>query len=493
MQKAGARYLGPIPHPYTGIRIPEALLKGILKSYKKHGVAGGLGLSFGRETAPEKVINASLGKYEITQGHTGTSIKKYLTMGSKAASGAKVLVEMEGDHLIIVASSAKAVKRIAGVYEWKKLSPEQLEKSIAYNKAEIDEAISTGCINAFTIDASDLFDQAMEKLTDKEIEEKFKKVFSDKERERIVSRYLRKEFSFYGVKNQSYKYKLDKSKIMKLSLKYKESIKVSKEIYDYIKNKMMQPFGFEISLDETYEKTGDEELLFYLNEWKSVGGTVDFVAPNIGFKKRKDFRGDLSELERRVEKLVAIAQAYGALLSIHSGSGTTPYSGKGRGTYKALLRATEGKLKYKISGVYLELVFESLASFPAKSEERKLYERIFVGVYSYLLNQVNEGGKLASKLLRNQLERYKRAIEKGAKKPLDPRAPFFRFNSYLVLNFRDKKGRRYLRDKIVELYRTKKDFREQVDQEVEKLTSRLIKGLDFVDNERLLPKKFHDS
>jgi hypothetical protein len=273
---------------------------------------------------------------------------------------------------------------------------------------------------------------------------------------------------------------------MRLSLKYKESIRVSKEIYDYIKNKMMQSFGFEISLDETKEKTRAEELLFYLNEWKLVGGTVDFVAPNVGFKKRKDFRDDLGGLEERVVELAAIAQAYGALLSIHSGSGTNPYSGKGRGTYKALLGGTGGKLKYKISGVYIELVFEILASFSAGSEERKLYERIFDEVYSYLLDQLQKKGKLASELLRNQLEKYKKDLGEGKRKPCDPRASFFRFNSYLALNFRDKKGRRYLRAKIVEFYKTNKGFRERVDQEVERLTSRLIKGLDFVNNERLV-------
>jgi hypothetical protein len=492
MQKGGTRYLGPIPHPYTGIRIPEILLKGILKSYKKHRVVGGLGLSFGRETAPEQVINAPPSKYEITQGHTGTSIKKYLTRGSKAASKAKILVEMEADHLIIVASSAKAVKRIAGVYEESKLSPEQLEKSIAYNKVEVDEAISTGCINAFTIDASDLFDQAVEKLNEKEIKEKFKRMFSEKEREEIVSRYLEREFSFYGVRNQCHKYKLDKLEVMKLSLKFKESIRVTKEIYEYIKNKMKESFGFEISLDETYEKTREEELLFYLNEWKLGGGTLDFVAPNIGFKKRKDFRRSLDELEERVEKLAAIAKAYKTLLSIHSGSGTTPYSGKGRRTYKALSEATGGKLKYKISGVYIELVFEILASFPTGSAERRLYERIFDEVYSYLLDQVEKKGKLTSKLLRDQLKGYKKAVEERKSKLRDSRASFFRFNSYLALNFRDKKGRRYFRDKIVGLYRTNKGFREGVDREVEKLTSRLIKGLDFVNNEKLAPKEFLD-
>ncbi|RLE96617.1 MAG: hypothetical protein DRJ96_06095, partial [Thermoprotei archaeon] len=107
-------YLGPLPHPAVGIRIPEVLLEGILEAYKLRNTAGGLMLSYGRETAPEWVIDAPPGEYEITMGHTGTSIRRYLTLGAEAARRKGVIVEMEADHLTITTSSARAVKRISG-------------------------------------------------------------------------------------------------------------------------------------------------------------------------------------------------------------------------------------------------------------------------------------------------------------------------------------------------------------------------------------------
>ena len=475
-------YLGPIPHPAVGIRIPEILLTGVLRAYRRRNVAGGLMLSFGRETAPENVINAPPGEYEITMGHTGTSIKKYMTMGAEAAAREGVIVEIEADHLIIVGSSAKAVKRIAGIHEETRISPEELERSIAFNKAEIDEAVSTGVVNTFTTDTSDLIDLRVEAWGDDVVKERFGKSFSAQERKGLYARYLGPEFFFPGRCGKNYKYRLTRTKLMRLALKFKDSIRINREIYDYIKERMGTPFGFEISLDETAERTREEELLFYLNEWKASGAHAEFVAPNVGFKKRMDFRGDLKELEDRVARQAAIARSFGALLSIHSGSGTSPHSGKGRGTYRTLLNATGGDLKYKISGVYMELLLEMLASFPPHSKERELYNNIFDGVYSYLCGELESRGVLASALLKKQMERYEKEVARGTRESRDPRAAFFRFNSFLALNLRDAKGRRHFRDELVALYQGDSRFRELVDREVEKLTLRLVDGLRFGNN-----------
>lgn len=478
----GPRYLGPLRHPAIGIRIPEIFLTGILRAYKRRSVAGGLMLSFGRETATERVINAPQGMYEITMGHTGTSIKKYMTMSAEDASKEGVIIEIEADHLIIVGSSAKAVKRIAGIHEETRITPEELERSIAYNREEIDEAVSTGVVNAFTTDTSDLIDHRAETWNDKLVQERFEESFSAKEKREFHDRYVGREFIFPSINGGSYKYCLSNLQLMRLALKFKESIRVNREIYDYIKEKMNSPFGFEISLDETTEKTRDEEILFYLSEWKSSGAHADFVAPNIGFKKRQDFNGNLKELEALVARQAAIARYFGALLSIHSGSGTTPHSGKGSGTYRALLNATGGNLKYKISGVYFELLLELLASFPSGSKERELYNNIFDAVYEYLCGELERGGSLASEILRKQIEGYERGIIRGTRKRRNPRATFFRFNSFLALNLRDAGGRRYFRDALVTLYRDDTKFHELVDHEVEKLTLRLIDGLKFVNN-----------
>jgi hypothetical protein len=478
----GPRYLGVIHHPAIGIRIPEIFLTGILKAFKKKNVAGGLMLSFGRETATEEVINAPPGKYEITRGHTGTSIKKYITMSAEASFKEGVIIEIEADHIMIIGSTIKAVKRIAGIHEEAKINIEELNESIKYAKAEIDEAISTSFINSFTIDTCDLFNLEVDKWNEEKIKEEFEKFFQENERKTLLNRYIGKIFKFNTAIGKNITYEFNEIELMRFALKFKDSLRISKEIYDYIKEKMNKPFGFEIAFDETIEETNDKEMLFYLNEWKNLGMHVDYIAPNIGFKKRMDFRGDLRKLEEKVSKLAAIAKSFGALLSIHSGSGTSPYSGKGPGTYKALLKATGGELKYKISGVYYELLMEILSSFPPRSEERKLYNKIFDEVYEFLNKQIAENGPLASPLLKKQIERYKKEVKKGIRKRRDPRATFFRFYSYLALNFRDKNGKRYFRDKIVFLYNKNKKLHEIIDKEVEKLTIRLINGLNFANN-----------
>jgi hypothetical protein len=275
---------------------------------------------------------------------------------------------------------------------------------------------------------------------------------------------------------------LTEKDVMRLALKYGRSIVANAQIYDYIRERIDRPFGFEISLDETKEKTREKDLIFYLKEWKLLGRHVDFIAPNIGFKKRTDFYGDLGELCEHVSRLAAIARSFDVLLSIHSGSGTTPYSSKGRGTYKALLDATKGRLKYKVSGVYYELLLQILASFPKGSKERKLYDLIFDSVYDFLKKEIKRKGKLASPLLEKQLLSFEEQVKKGKIERRDPRAKFFRFNSYIALNLRNKQGVRYLRESLVRIYEKNPELRKMVDQEVEKITLRLIDGLRFGNN-----------
>jgi len=476
----GPRYLGVIRHPAIGIRIPEIFLTGILRAYKKRNVAGGLMLSFGRETAPESVIEAAPGVFEITRGHTGTSIRKYITMGAEAAQREGVTVEIEADHIMVISSSARAVKRIAGVHEEEKAtSEEELNESMQYNALAIDEALSTDLINCFMVDTSDLFDEAATSMDEAKLRSEFEGARTSTE---LMSRYSDRTFDFRG--REGFSLKFTETEVMRLALRYGRSIDVGGQIYNYIVERIGRPFGFEISLDEAKGETKEKDLLFYLNEWRSSGRHVDFVAPNIGFKKRTDFHGDLRRLERRVSRHSEISRSYGALLSIHSGSGTTPHSGKGRGTYRALLRGSGGGLKYKISGVYYELLLQVLASSPPRSKERALYNQIFDAVLEFLEGQVAERGPLASKLLEGQLAAYRRGVREGRVERRDPRTTFFRFNSYLALALRDGRGRRYIREGLVGLYERGPTIRRKVDAEAERLTLRLLDGLRFGDNIR---------
>ncbi|GAH83456.1 unnamed protein product, partial [marine sediment metagenome] len=71
---------------------------------------------------------------------------------------------------------------------------------------------------------------------------------------------------------------------------------------------------------------------------------------------------------------------------------------------------------------------------------------------------------------------------RNPKRKRDPRADFFRFNSYLALNMRDEAGRRHFRDALASFVQDAPDFRGDFDREVEALTLRLIDGLAFADN-----------
>lgn len=481
--EAGATCLGVVKHPAIGIRIPELLLSGILSAYRERNTAGGLMLSFGRETAPETVISAPPGTHEITLGHTGTSIRHYQTAGAREAEKAGVIVEIEADHLIIIGSATAAVQRIAGYHAEAHISEEELEKSLQYNMEAIDEAADAGVVGCFTTDTSDLFWLNADELSDEQARELFEAQFEASEGREILSRY-EGEATFEAPGGESVGVSISEADAMRLALKFQKSLEINAEIYRYCSSKLGErPFTFEISLDETAEMTDPRETLFYLTEWEALGLPCHYFAPNIGFGKRADFEGDMVALEARARQHHAIARGVsGALLSIHSGSGTTPYSGKGEGTYEALLAGTGGDLKYKISGVYFELLMEMIAAMPEGSEGRQLYERIFDEVLELLREQVDEGGPLAQPLLIAQLEDYDSAVSGDASNERDPRADFFRFNSYLALNIRDESGNRYFRDALVELVEGDADFRASFDSEVEALTLRLIDGLDFANN-----------
>ncbi len=479
----GPTCLGVVRHPATGIRIPELFLSGILAAYKERNVAGNLMLSFGRETAPEKVIGAKPGVWEITRGHTGTSIKQYMTAGARAAEKAGVTVEIEADHLIVIGSSTAAVQRIAGYHTESHISPDELQRSLEYNMMAIDEAAKVGVVGCFTTDTSDLFWLQADGLSAVQVRRLFAERFKPEAARKLLGRYRGKR-TFRAPGGKTVAVTIGKLQAMRLALKFQESLKINAQIYRYCKKKLgRKPFSFEISLDETADLTDPRETLFYLTEWKAMGLPCQYFAPNIGFAKRADYTGDLAELETRARRHHAIAKRVcGALLSIHSGSGTSPCSGKGKGTYEALLAATGGQLKYKISGVYFELLLELLAAQPARSAGRKLYEAIFDAVLRLVRREVKHRGPLAQPLLVKQLATYEKRVAKDRNKKRDPRADFFRFNSYLALNMREEDGTRHFRKALVQYVRRDRQFRAAFDEQAKALTIRLIDGLHFADN-----------
>lgn len=165
---------------------------------------------------------------------------------------------------------------------------------------------------------------------------------------------LGKHYTFFTL-DTSFLFKLDAADF---SMRYGDSINAAVELYYYIKSlKGDTPFDFEFSLDEGPAITTPEEQEFVLNEITKRGVNVTFIAPNVGFEKRKDYvlPDGLPALEARVRELCAVAKRYGALLDFHSGSD------KASATYRIISKACGGKLKLKVAGKLQLILAEVLA------------------------------------------------------------------------------------------------------------------------------------
>ncbi len=140
--------------------------------------------------------------------------------------------------------------------------------------------------------------------------------------------------------------------------RYGAAIKAGSLMYDYIKSlKGGEDFDYEFSLDEGAAITTPEEQDFVLKELTNRGVQVAFVAPNVGFEKRVDYRlaDGIDALEARVKKLSKNAAEYGAVLDFHSGSD------KSSNTYQTIARACGGNIKLKVSGKLQLILSEVIA------------------------------------------------------------------------------------------------------------------------------------
>jgi len=435
-------------------------------------------LSYGRETAPQYVIDSKPGVFDITLGHTGVSIREYIMESVAAARRKDAVVEIEADHLII-GSSLQAVQRLYEARGGTSLDEEIIESSMEYNMKAIDEAVETGYVNTFTVDATSLIDYKVMDYPQEKVRELFEEKIKDGKE--LLKRYANRSLLFSWTNGKVYKVNFTEPEVMRAALAFDRNLKVTRQLYSYIERRMNgQPFGFEIALDEIPVYTG-KELALYLDMWKSMEAHVDFIAPYIGFRKREDYTGSLEELGERLSFLAAIANGYGCMLSIHSGSGLTPYTGKGEGVYDRILKSTGGRVKYKISGIYFELLLELLAN-SKESGRRRVFEKIFDDVKYYIEEQIRQNTSFASEGLKEKYRAYLEDLKAGRCRERDSRADFFRHYSFIALNLRDESGKRYLKEMLENVYEKDKEFKEAVDREVKALTLRLIDGLNFSNN-----------
>ena len=475
-----SKYLGPIPHLSTGVRLPDIVVPPILKAYKDYDAVGGLMLSYNRETAPSRVI-ASTDPKLFLRGHTGTSIKEYISKAREYIGYYDIPMEIEADHVSLMASPERAIKRITGAEFEYGLSDEEIKESLSYIEEEFREVSEAGGVNFVTIDTCELIDLGVDKLSDKEVMERYETEIESDVRKRLEKEYCNRVFTFLGD-DLILRVKISKEMLARLALKFLKSIEYARKVCDVISKYLTEPFGVEVSLDEVPQITKPEELLFYLRELHHVGVYPDFIAPNIGFKKREDYKGELSDLEKTVKTLHVIAKSMGALLSLHSGSGAHPYSDKGVGTWNTIRKATNSMVKYKVSGVYIQLLLEVMSRSPQGSKPRRLYEEIYDTVYDYLKKEITRKTALYSPSLEKAVKEYEEKIKETPSLKYDPRVDFFRHYFFVFQAVRDTKGLRYLRSKVLELYSEDVELKRVYEEEAYDLTRRIITKLGLAGN-----------
>ncbi len=385
------------PAVAAGNRHPEISLPAVFSAYrtildKLHvNMASTVQLSATREMTTDDAIEQRDGENPVATGHTRVSIRHLYHTGLWAAirSGWREGYNAEADHFIVSGNTA-----------------EEIARSVEMVRTAIRHAAG---YTKFTTDTSRLFDLEADPRHptpwgDSAVSEKFQQIFSGEEQ-----KWVRKEFSKpFELGGRKYTY--NEQEILRLGVKFGQSLKLNEELFDYIvKAKaeagMDTAFDFEPSIDEAETLTTAKELLFYMHWLKARGRAAQLCPPNLGFKKRqaypvamatspadgvglvdychhkmwpelpgrveKEFGGKpLEELAARVAELADVARSFDTTLSIHSGSGKQPE------VLERIGESTAGRVNYKISGELQLQLFDVLRSQPAGSHWRKLYERM---------------------------------------------------------------------------------------------------------------------
>jgi len=211
--------------------------------------------------------------------------------------------------------------------------------------------------------------------------------------------------------------------------RFGDAVEAAARIYGHIVSlKEGEEFDFEFSMDEGPSLTTPEEQEFVLKSLSERGVRVAFIAPNIGFEKRRDYRlpDGLQGLEERVRRLAGQAAEYGALLDFHSGSDKSPE------TYRTLARACGGRLKLKVSGI-LQLILAEVMEDVAPEMLRFWWDWTLEAAR----REEQQGSAVAREYLAELEERRRR--EGDAFRP-SARDAFFRDFSFAMVGAKDASG-----------------------------------------------------
>jgi len=234
------------------------------------------------------------------------------------------------------------------------------------------------------------------------------------------------------------RYALDDRTIGRLAAKYWDALAALGELADTISRlKGGEAFDLEFTIDEHPPEvaafdclTTAEELLFVLREIQRRGLPVTHVAPNFGQEKGWDYRcpDGLGGLEERMREQVAIADAFGVMLDVHSADDLS------RPVRQAIRRATGGRLHYKISPSLQLLFAETLAD-----HDPRLFREWWADARAYAQRESAAGSAFAAECLR--------ADDEAGGKP-SAQDQVFHHYSFAFVGRRNKAGRFLHRDRF---------------------------------------------
>jgi len=250
-----------------------------------------------------------------------------------------------------------------------------------------------------------------------------------------------------------------------LSGRYDVAIEAGVELYNYIKSiKNGEAFDYEFSLDEGPGITKPEELRYVLDRLTRKGVTVNFIAPNVGFEKRVDYRlpDGMPGLEARVREMASIAEDYGTMLDFHSGSD------KSSTTYRTISRACGGKLKLKVSGK-LQLILSEVLADLDPSFFNEWWDYTLVSAKA----EADAGSAVAAEYVK-MVEGRRRA--EGAEFKRLPQDRFFTDFSFGMVGAKDEKGNFLYRDRF---YSLKPDVQAEYTKRVRDYLIKLAEDLEL--------------
>ena len=237
------------------------------------------------------------------------------------------------------------------------------------------------------------------------------------------------------------RYTLDDRTIRRLIGKYWDALAALTDLSDTISRlKDGEAFDLEFTIDEHPPEvaafdclTTAAELCFVLREIRRRGLPVTHVAANFGQEKGHDYRcpDGLAGLEIRMREQVAVSEAFGMMLDVHSADDLS------RPVRQVIRRATGGRIHYKISPS-LQILFASTLA----DHDPRLFREWWDDARAYARREAEAGSVFAADCLR--------ADKAGEGKP-SPLHQVFHHYSFAFVGRRDKAGRFMNRDRFYEL------------------------------------------